>query len=71
MTPYQIIQEEERKLVRVLNEKIGQIVGNLVQDFVDKTGCKINSIEFGFVDVSTIDRKQVILNSAKIYKEHV
>jgi hypothetical protein len=60
MTPSDIIKHEERVLKERLEKDVADIITNHVQNFIDKTGLKIYSVDFKFLDVSTADRKQVI-----------
>jgi len=71
MTPYQIIKDEEVYLLERLKKDVADQITNQVQNFIDRTGVKITEVDFCFRDVSTIDRKQVVLERIRVYKEDV
>lgn len=70
MTPYDIIQNEERKLKERLQEKVADIITQECQNFTDITGSKIGTVSFELMDVSTIDKKQMIFHSLNISKDN-
>lgn len=69
MLPSDIIVHEERFLKEKLEKEVADIITNHVQNFIDKTGLKIYSVDFKFLDISTVDRKQVIFRDISVFKE--
>jgi hypothetical protein len=71
MTPYQIIKDEEIHLLERLKKEVADQITKQVQNFIDKTGVKITEIDFCFLDVSTIDKKQITFQFIRCYKEDI
>jgi hypothetical protein len=69
MTPYDSIRTEEMNLKQRLKLIVGDTVQDQVQNFIDKTGLRAGSVTFTFLDVSTIEKKAVILQDVTVFKE--
>jgi len=70
MTPYDIIQNEERKLKERLQKKVADLITQECQNFTDVTGSKIGTVSFDLIDASTVDKKQMIFRSIYISKDN-
>jgi len=61
-TPAQKIVEEEIFLKERMKSGVMGIVQNQVNDFMNQTGTKVQSIEIRFLDVSTLDEPTAIFH---------
>ena len=70
-TPAETIQKEERSLKRAIYYSIeSSDLQDLINDFIQKTGLLVNSIEINFIDCSTIDgTKKSVLYECRINRE--
>lgn len=70
MTPCDIIQNEEQKLIKRLQKRLADLIAQECQKFTDITGLKIGTVSFELMDVSTVDKKQMIFHSLNISKDN-